>query len=259
MKTKLGATNEPGMGIGAGALRSLGIATEPGLVEGLGQALLPVPVQAPCEALANGPDGPILGAPFSCGAAALDWLRANILPADIHPIILYGLETFDRSPGVHQIAMTRGAPTLPGFQGKPGSIIIPAGNAFIVTDFVGLAMESVFGLPGALKEVDIASLARNLCFSLVQQNGAQALPQSTLLGGENGRICPGTPFIRDSAVFGYPALTHTVKMSMQALYHVQVPPYPGFPDVIGARVKGYLVSLQLLAAALERPVIPYGG
>jgi hypothetical protein len=264
IKTKLGAANEPGMGLPAAPAKApLGLVPPPGSLDGPfpsdqmlradggDRPLGDDPLTFPCEQV-----GGALVAPFSCSRATFDFLRGNVLrnPGDIQVIILYGLQKFDRRTGQHQIALDRGGRDTPNAITRDGAIVVPDGKAFIVTDFVGAAFESVFGLPGALRSIDPASLSMNLCFSLVQQNGQQALPQSALLGGLGGHFCNGTPFLNDSAVFGYPALTQTIRMPAQALYTVQVPPYPGFPDVIGARVKGYLVNQQLLAAVQDRPV-----
>jgi len=257
VKTKLGAANEPGMGLPP----ARGFGAEPGALDGFSFDALRAdsgdrplgddPLTFPCEQV-----GGALVAPFSCSRSTFDFLRTNVLrnPGDLQVIILYGLQRFDRSIGQHQIALDKGGRDTPNAITRDGAIVVPDGKAFIVTDFVGLAFESVFGLPGAMRTIDPASLSMNLVFSLVQQNGQQALPQGALLGGLDGTFRNGTPFLNDSAVFGYPALTQTIKMPAQALYTVAVPPYPGFPDVIGARVKGYLVNQQLLAAVQDRPV-----
>ena len=251
VQTKRGAANESGMGIPAGAIQALlGLPDAQPTARALGDN----PLDFPCEQV-GGPGGPLV-APFSCSRSTFDFLRANILrnPGDMQVIILYGLQRFDRSVGQHQIALDKGGRDTPNAITKDGAIVIPDGQAFIVTDFIGVAFQSVFGLPGAVRSIDPASLCLNLCFSFVQQNGQQALAQSALIGGLGGNFCNGTPFLNDPAVFGYPALTQTIKIPAQALYTVQVPPFPGFPDVIGARVKGYLVNQQLLSAVQDRPV-----
>lgn len=239
LQTKVGAANEAGLGIPR---------QPPG---GLGQN--DIAVDGSCDVM-----GDKIGFPnFACSTATRDFLRVNVLrnPGDFQIVIQHGIVPFNAKVGRHVIPFSKTSPTgeIPNNNGKNGAFIIPAGQVLIVTDFMCFAFQGKWGLPGQLEEIDPSALVANVAFSLMQENNTQAFEQQALIGGLDGRFVNGTPFLRDCATFGYPALTQNVKASVEAVYEVFVPPYPGFPEFVGARLKGYLVNQQLLSAVLDRP------
>lgn len=258
------------MGLGVAA-RALGVSATVGPDEGAS----PGTVFTPRYQSDHGPGGEhppdylceqvgdVQIAPFSCSGATIDFLRVNVLrnPGDIQALTYYGIVEFERRRGTHAIPVDRIGRNTPGSVAKNGSIVVPDGLAFIVTDFQAFALQTVMGLPGATEELDTGALALQVCFAIVRQNGRQALSQRTLLNGQE--FCNGTPFLRDSPISGYPALTETSIVSLQPQYQVRRLPFPGFPDFVGARVKGYMIEQQLLAAAQSRfetiPDGPRGG
>lgn len=235
LRTRIGAENEPGMGV-AVAARSLQAR--------LGQDEGNWGPDQPCEQI-----GPVAIAPFSCSGAALDFLRVNVLPNAVKALSYYGITKFNRTKGTHIIPVDRTS-NAPGIVAAQGAIVVPDGQAFIVTDFIGLTMEGVPGAPGVLRELDPAAVSLQVCFALIRQNGRQALSQQTLLGAEI--FCNGTPFTRDTPGAGYPALTETSEVPLQPVYQVRILPFPGVPEYIGVRIRGYMVEQQLVAAALNR-------
>lgn len=187
---------------------------------------------------------------FSCSAATLEFLRTNIIRnSDLQIIDLTGETVFDRTVGVHTIPLTQPTERFAA-PAASGAFVIGRGQAFIVTKFQPFAGVPNVGLPGAYTTIDPLSLAGQVGFYLLGSGGHATFNQQTITPNS---IINGTsilsPLISDQNT---PSLTVAIEQeSVSAVYQVVSPPFPGFPKIVGVRVKGYLIDAILLKEIMD--------
>jgi hypothetical protein len=242
-----------GIGVDANAASMLARELQPislSSLDGLGQEGV-VAQFAGCAA-------PLTAAAYSCSQQVFDFLASNVLRnTDIVPIIRSGWVNFDRTLGVHSIPLDLNETQNLGDK-LPGDIRVPDTQSLIVTSFSSFAALNNPGLPGAFIAVDPFSLVGQVAFFLRADNGVHALGEQTLTQGDtaSGDEIVNAPEI---AALSHPPYTDVMKNSVGAGYKVFHSPFPGFPTIVGVRVRGYMVNQQLLAEALDNKSYQAGG
>lgn len=194
-------------------------------------------------ALKGGLDGGNVA--LACSQATFNFLQNHILPNHQLKIMTWtGEVPFDPEAGIHFIPFE-----LPErSKGRRGPIVASDGNVLLVTSVFFDAYISNPGLPGALIEVDRGGLPQ-VCFGLLQDDGTQALPAQTVV---NGILCNGRRLRDLGGLDTLPTLNDRVDRGVIGYYEVIKPPFPGFPEVVRARMSGFFVGSTLLTEALER-------
>lgn len=193
------------------------------------------------------------GAAYSCSQQVFDFLASNVLRnSDIIPVIRSGWVQFDRRIGVHDIPLALASSD----DSLPGDINVPDNQALIVTSFTPFAALNMPGLAGSFISVDPQSLVGQVAFFLRADNGVRPLSEQSLTAGT---MAGGTEIVNDDVGNVTPPFTDVAKQSVGAGYEVIFQPTPGFPSIVGCRVRGYMVNQQLLAEALDNKSYRAGG
>lgn len=181
---------------------------------------------------------------YSGSKVSSELLRSSVLrDEDILLVDLTGTVPFDRTVGVHVIPLQAISDRFAAPSAE-GAYYIGQGQSLIVTDFAPFAAMPNVGLPGSHTLIDPISLIGQVCFSLVERGGGHPLNQQSVTPNS---ICSGNSFLDMGIRGGYPVITSTIKTgSVSAQYQVSSPPFPGFPQIVGVRVRGYLVDSVLL-------------
>lgn len=234
----------------------------------LARELAPIPLESLGAGAAAAPDGmgllakfpgcavPSPAAAFTCSEQTFDFLASNVLRnSDIVPVVRSGYINFDRALGVHSIPLDEQETNGQKF---PGDLLVPDTQALIVTSFTPFAALTMPGLPGAYTSVDPFSLLGQVAFYLVADNGVHPLAERSVTEGD---VVSGTEIVNAPEISGdaHPPYTDVIKTSVGAAYKVFHSPYPGFPSVVGVRLRGYMINQQLLAEALDNRSRRSGG
>lgn len=248
-----------GVGVDGNAVAMLARELQPISIESLGQPD-PLGEMGPLGQVAQFPGCavPLNAAAYGCSQQVFDFLASNVLRnTDIVPIIRSGWVLFERSIGVHKIPLAVLDSDSNGNK-FPGDIRVPDTQALIVTSFTPFAALTMPGLPGAWVSVDPQSLIGQVAFYLVADNGVHPLAETTLTQGETAS---GTEIVNAPEVSGnaHPPYTDVMKSSVGAAYKVFHSPFPGFPSIVGVKMRGYMINQQLLAEALDNKSYRAGG
>lgn len=246
-----GAPFSGGMGIPRAASRGLGQTTIPS------RLTVPTgPSSAPGELQRHplAPPAPVLAPAelqrhprpetFTCSLVTAEFLRQAVLrDEDILLVDLTGSVAFDSTPGTHIIPLMQENDRLTA-PGRAGAFYIGQGQALVITDFEAFATVPNVGLPGGNISIDPLALIGQVTFSLVSQGGAHPFNQQSSTPNSTSS---GTSILYRPIRHGHPVVTATVKTgNVVAQYNVVNPPFPGFPRVVGASMKGYLLDANLL-------------
>jgi hypothetical protein len=200
---------------------------------------------------------PTSAAAYACSQQVFDFLASNVLRnADLVPVIRSGWVVFDRSLGTHSIPLD--ATDTQRDDSLPGDLLVPDTQALIVTSFTPFAALNMPGLPGSFIGVDPFSLVGQVAFSLIADNGSRPLVERTVSAGD---VESGTEIVNAPEIAGnsHPPYTDVAKTSLGAAYKVFHSPFPGYPSIVGVRLRGYMVNQQLLAEALDNKSYQAGG
>lgn len=207
--------------------------------------LKPVPI----EKLLSGNvgcDDPELAAvdcstPAFRGSGAEEYLRVNALNNGIAtPTQRSGFVNFNNAVGPHDLWIGEGGDVIP--------IEVGAQQTFLITNFAAFAGMSNPGLPGSYVEIDMLGLVGLVAFYLQADNGAHPYPENTSAG--NAPMGNGTELVNVPSVVTSPSFTDTAVTNFRAVYEVLRSPFPGFPAIVGAKVRGYMLPRQLFYEAL---------
>lgn len=189
---------------------------------------------------------------YTCSKATFAFLLNNVLrDSDLTVVDLTGAVLFDRSVGTHMIPLASGGDRISA-PAREGAFVIPQGMSLIVTEFYPFAGVPNVGLPGAYSSIDPLSLIGQVTFFLIETGGRHLFnAQTTTPFG----TASGVAILNESVSDGYPAITATVKQGgVIGAYQVLSPPFPGWPKIVGVRVKGFLVDNVLLGQIQNIPV-----
>lgn len=224
----------------------------------LGQYQTNIPSETPPGTIIPGGDPKVAeflnreraGGTFSGSSATRDFLRVNVIRnTDLQLVDVVGATVFDRSLGVHTIPLQ--GLTGSSAPSKDGQFPITDGKVLIVTKFQPWATVPNVGMPNQNVEIDPASLIGQVTFSLVAQGAGQPLNQTFVT--PNTGMVSGTPFLFPFSVGEYPPVhSATIRTgSVSAIYNVINSPFPGWPRVVGVRMKAYLIDVELFDAVMN--------